>query len=177
MIAIGIDLSVSSTGFVVLESSDKGPPIVLEEAVIKPNSKLKGVSRYLDITRTIMQKIYSRNYDVIVLEGYSLNLRFASSVIPLVELGGILRFLFVTDKIKWVEVKATQLKKFVTGKGNAKKEQMLLQVFKRWGYETDSNDLADAYSLACMGLGYLMSLNGITKEQAWVTKEMQEVSF
>ena len=40
------------------------------------------------------------------------------------------------------------LKKFITGKGNAKKELMLLKVYKRWGVEFNDNNMADAYSLA-----------------------------
>ena len=34
------------------------------------------------------------------------------------------------------------------GKGNAAKELMLKEVFRRWGYDTSSNDQADAYALA-----------------------------
>ncbi len=41
-----------------------------------------------------------------------------------------------------------QIKKFVTGKGNAKKELMMKEVYKRWGFETDSHDIADAYAIA-----------------------------
>lgn len=41
-----------------------------------------------------------------------------------------------------------QIKKFTTGKGNAKKELMMKEVYKRWGFETDSHDVADAYAIA-----------------------------
>jgi len=44
------------------------------------------------------------------------------------------------------------LKKFVTGKGNAKKDLMLLKVYKKWGIEFEVDDLADAYGLARMAL-------------------------
>lgn len=42
------------------------------------------------------------------------------------------------------------LKKFVTGNGNAAKDNMLLGVYKKWGKEYGNNNLADAYSLARM---------------------------
>ena len=44
------------------------------------------------------------------------------------------------------------LKKFVTGDGRAKKDLMLLKVYKKWGVEFDNDNLADAYSLARMAL-------------------------
>lgn len=40
------------------------------------------------------------------------------------------------------------LKKFVTGKGNSPKDVMIKCVYQKWGFDTDSNDLADAYGLA-----------------------------
>lgn len=53
------------------------------------------------------------------------------------------------------------LKKFVTGDGRAKKDLMLLKVFKKWGVEFEDDNLADAYSLARMALENY--LNGTTK--------------
>lgn len=44
------------------------------------------------------------------------------------------------------------LKKFVTGDGRAKKDLMLLKVYKKWGVEFDNDNLADAYGLARMAL-------------------------
>ena len=44
------------------------------------------------------------------------------------------------------------LKKFVTGKGNAKKDLILLKVYKKWGVEFENDNLADAYGLARMAL-------------------------
>lgn len=41
-----------------------------------------------------------------------------------------------------------EIKKFVTGKGNAKKELVMKDVYKRWGFETDCLDLSDAYAIA-----------------------------
>lgn len=41
-----------------------------------------------------------------------------------------------------------EVKKFVTGKGNAKKELIIKEVYKRYGFDTDINDIADAYAIA-----------------------------
>ena len=40
------------------------------------------------------------------------------------------------------------LKKYATGKGTSKKQEMLLQIYKRWGVEFSDDNAADAYALA-----------------------------
>jgi Holliday junction resolvasome RuvABC endonuclease subunit len=45
-------------------------------------------------------------------------------------------------------VPPTVLKKYVTGKGNASKAQMMEGVAKKWGPQFDNDNLADAYALA-----------------------------
>lgn len=47
-----------------------------------------------------------------------------------------------------VLVAGTTLKKFATGKGSGPKAVMLKHVFTKWGYDTDNDNLADAYALA-----------------------------
>ena len=46
-------------------------------------------------------------------------------------------------------VPPTSLKKYVTGRGTGvQKNQMLLQVFKKWGVEFPDDNAADSYGLA-----------------------------
>jgi len=45
-------------------------------------------------------------------------------------------------------IKPTTLKKFITGKGNAKKSTIIKEVYKRWGFNTDNDNTADAYGIA-----------------------------
>lgn len=46
-----------------------------------------------------------------------------------------------------LQVPPMTLKKFAAGKGNAKKQEMLLQIYKRYGVEFNNDNAADAYSL------------------------------
>lgn len=39
------------------------------------------------------------------------------------------------------------MKMFLASKGNLKKELIMKEVFKQWGFDTDINDEADAYVL------------------------------
>lgn len=48
----------------------------------------------------------------------------------------------------------TQVKKFATGKGTAAKNTILLAVYKKWGVEFQSDDEADAYTLARIARGF-----------------------
>ncbi len=45
-------------------------------------------------------------------------------------------------------VPPTSLKKYVTGKGNTQKNQMLMHVFKKWNLEFTDDNAADSYALA-----------------------------
>lgn len=45
-------------------------------------------------------------------------------------------------------VTSNQLKKFATSKGNAEKSQVLKSVYKKWGFDAETDDEADAYTLA-----------------------------
>ena len=54
----------------------------------------------------------------------------------------------------------TQVKKFETGSGVAPKDNMLKSVFKKHGFDTTSNNVADACAIAYLGKGYYEWMNG-----------------
>ena len=64
----------------------------------------------------------------------------------------LLRLYLYRHTVDYKVIAPGTLKKFVTGKGNAKKDLMLLKVYKKWGEEFEVDDLADAYGLARMAL-------------------------
>jgi crossover junction endodeoxyribonuclease RuvC len=164
--SLGIDLSPSATGLVLLEAGDglTGPQ-VLEEREIKVKG-LAGMARYAAIVTDLMQTIHAHKPGRIVLEGYGLNLKNAASVVPLVELGGLLRFMLHLDGLEWLAPTPGQVKKFVTGAGNAPKDQVMMHVLKRWGHVSKTNNTADAFVCAAIGLAHLGRAIGATKEMA-----------
>lgn len=159
--SMGIDPSVSATGIVILGESGETHPELLFEQEIK--SKFTGMKRVQDIAFKVMGIIHTTKPDRIVIEGYSLG-KNMNSTIPLVELGGVLRLMLYLDGLKWFDPRASELKKFVCGKGNGEKAMIMMHVLKRWGHESATNNTADAYGLACMGLAQANRLPGITKE-------------
>jgi crossover junction endodeoxyribonuclease RuvC len=88
---------------------------------------------------------------VVVVEGYGYANPY--TLATLVEFGTVLRAaVFKQASILMVEVAPAQLKKFVLGKGNAKKDQVRLGVYKKWGFEHPSDNVVDAYALGRIGL-------------------------
>ncbi len=156
-VVIGIDPSLNNTAYCILGGSE---PVIGKVAV----GKRRGMERLFYIEGDIGALLVAYHPDLIVIEGYS----YASThqAHQAGELGGILRRLFFRECIPWVEVAPPTLKKFVTGKGNADKNLVMLNVYKRWGVETGSDDEADAYGLAKAGQ-YLLKggCGGLTKAQ------------
>lgn len=165
--AMGIDPSVSGTGIVVLMGGEQKPTHV--ETL---SSKLEGLNRTKDIVTRVMQTVESVDPTHIVIEGYSLNMKNASSVVPLVELGGIMRLMLMLDGKGWYDPRAGELKKFVTGSGTAPKDKVMMMVHVKFGYMSENNNIADAYALAAMGLAYEGFLPKATKEMAQIAKKM-----
>ena len=170
--SMGIDLSTSGTGLVLLQASGLAKPDCLFETELKP-SVAAGAARNRFISRHIMEFVHSHKPDKIVIEGYSLNLKNASSIVPLVELGGLLRFCLHLDGLSWYDPTAPEVKKFVTGKGNAPKDVVMMNVFKRWEHESKTNNTADAFVCAAMGLAVANQLPGITVDMRLIAGKMK----
>jgi len=106
-----------------------------------------------------MRLIHIRDYlsaiikaeDVVYIEGLSYG-SIGAAKAQMSAVHYVIRLFLHEREIRYKVIAPTVLKKFVTGKGQCKKDLILLKVFKKWGVEFDSNDLADAYSLARMAL-------------------------
>ena len=173
--SLGLDLSTAATGVVLLRETPEGPPVTLSAYEIKPKG-LKGIALRRTIVTEIMQSVHALKPDVIVLEGYGLNLKNASAIVPLVELGGLMRFCLHIDGLEWFAPTPGECKKFATGKGNSPKDVVMMHVLKRWKYEPATNNVADAYVCAAMGLAKHEALAGLTKDMASVISGMAALS-
>jgi len=142
---LGLDPSTKS-GIAVLTTGGE----VLHSEVVKYPKGLKAIPRAISITNSIMNIYSEYQPDHVVLEGYSLHSKF--NLASMVELGTVLRLALTTSGIDYHEVAPTALKKFVSGKGNCKKDVMILECYKRFGFETDDDNIADAVGLAHIGL-------------------------
>ncbi len=144
---VGIDLSRSNTGIVSVNTNSMG----VSSVCLKQPKKVHS-SRVLEYFYEAFHKLLKEG-DLVIVENYAFGKRFGSEKAG--ELGGILRLVCAQKKIPFVLVAVTTLKKFVTGVGKGKKELMQLKVFQKWGQEFKTNDEADAFGLAMVGVRFL----------------------
>lgn len=139
MTIIGIDPGMARLGVVVLDKDGK----ILHNAFWAP--PCRGVKRLQWIESAVSNLMEKHKVTDAVVEGYSFMSKWRAH--ELGEVGGVLRLLFHKKKIPFSVVAPPTLKKFATGKGNTKKEFLVLHVYKKWGEEFKTIDEADAYAL------------------------------
>ena len=147
---VGIDQSYHSTGLMVLDS--EGSILRQENFSIVKGSKIEKVEECLvEFEKKIdfIPKIH--NLQMVYIEGpaYSSS---GSSTLQMGALHYFLRLFLYKENIEFKVIAPTTLKKYIAGTGRAKKDLILLKVYKKWGVEFDISDLADAYGLARMAL-------------------------
>lgn len=140
-IILALDPS-TKMGIVVLEVTGKRVYVVLKEEY---SSKNKGMDRLGDIARKTSELLIKYKPDEVIIEGYSFMSKH--NLVTMAEVGTVIRFFLWQENYDYIELPPTALKKFVTGKGNCKKDLILLKVYKRWGFETDNDNIADAFGL------------------------------
>lgn len=148
MIVAGIDPSLSKTAIVIGDDADDFDVFTFPSKPIGP-SPAERVQRYDILVHSIMEVLRDLKPERIFIEGYAFGAKMAREVLG--EFGGVLRWHLVDLDPLLTEVSPMGLKKFVTGKGAGQKEQMMLGVYRNWGYEPKGNDDADAYGLWRLG--------------------------
>ena len=149
-IFVGIDQSYHSTGLMVLDS--EGDILRQENFSIVKGSKIEKVEECLvEFEKKIdfIPKIHNLHRVYIEGPAYSSS---GSSTLQMGALHYFLRLFLYKKHIEFKVIAPTTLKKYIAGTGRAKKDLILLKVYKRWGVEFDISDLADAYGLARMAL-------------------------
>ena len=157
MISIGVDLSFTGTGLVCLQDGKIKLQHEIKTEFESKNVKIR-LQRIKKISKNIQDFIKTsiedlgKNYipEIIVIEGYSFASRSGMAV-SIGELGGLVREMLSTIPKHFIEIPPSQLKKFITGKGNCEKNLMLLKTFKMFNEEFDNNNICDAFGLAKIG--------------------------
>jgi len=176
-VAIGIDQSLTGFAMCAVELAD---PKHYEIWVY--TSPYKGVQRLDDIAHFIASKLefLQENgndvYDT-AMEGTVVQSPAAS---VLGELAGVVKLVLFAifeehpnERLKTpLQVPPMTLKKFVSGKGTATKDMMLLNVYKRYGVELSDNNAADAYGLARIASEYV-----IDDTEKTIVKKLQDSKF
>jgi Holliday junction resolvasome RuvABC endonuclease subunit len=148
---VGLDLSLTGTGVasvdgtrLVRSTGHKG------DTLVQRAHRLAGL--HAEITSALTGSI-----DLVAIEAPSTGHARGSSGSVHDRSG--LWWLVVTDLVDWgvpvVEVPPATLKKYVTGKGNAQKPDVRMEIFKRYGIDLRDDNEADAFALRALGLDLL----------------------
>jgi Holliday junction resolvasome RuvABC endonuclease subunit len=172
-IALGIDQSL--TGFALTALSVEDPSKHLTWVYKSPYF---GIERLVDIRQWLVDHFMwfeEQNLDVIdiAMEGTVLA---SHAALVLGELSATVRLAIYDhydDYLRFpLKVPPMTLKKYAAGKGNAKKQEMLLQIYKRWGMEFNDDNAADSYALARLVSG---STDGAI--EAAIVEQMKDAKY
>lgn len=118
---------------------------------IRPPKELKDAKRLVYIRNSLVEILEQHPTIVLgVMEGYSYG--SANRKFVLGEVGAVVKLSMADADIELHGAAPTQLKKFVTGKGGASKEEVIAAVNRRWDVGVCQDDMADAYGLARIAL-------------------------
>jgi len=148
---LGIDQSLTETGFCILNNGKRDT-----SGIIKLNSKIipEKINYIIEQLKDILSND-SINY--ITREGFSYG-----SVNQAFKLGGLgLAIDCAFYKNNFYIIPPSLLKKFITGNGNSKKDQMMLQTYKKYNIEFKNNNECDAFGLAMFLYKFLLWNKGL----------------
>lgn len=161
---VGIDPS-TKTGLVVLEDELNEPIVDIEIT-----SKVKeDPQRFMDLARQIVTHIIAN--DVICIEGFSYGSK-GKGVSTQYGIGWAIREELIRNGYTYYDVSPSSVKKFATGKGNAKKDAMVLPIYKKWGFTHTSDNVRDAYCMAQMAKG-INDTSNLTEYQKEALKKVK----
>lgn len=106
--------------------------------------------------------------DAVVLEDYGFTkVQSVDSIVTQCYVGFVIRRLFWNNSVPVIEIPPTTLKKFI---GANKKDEVMMKVYKRWGFEAKTNDQADAYVLARIGVNLIGAAAMSKEDKATLSK-------
>lgn len=155
---IGLDMSLTSTGVCncFIEHGDilSAPTHTI---ITTPKGFNTRRERVVHIIKRIRDIISSSCTQIFLIEMYAFAHK-STNVVQLGELGGMVRqYAYKESGIEPIEIPIGSLKKYMTGKGTGKKEDMKLAVYKKFkkDFQNRSNDECDAYCLCRLGADLL----------------------
>lgn len=166
MITLGVDLSLTATGIAVLEDGKLLYRGVIRSKPVgkKPKDEIARINTIVEQVIVHIEKYTPR---IVVLEG----LAFMAKGTSLAQLSGLnylVRQALYKMEIEFIIVAPSSLKKFITSRGNAQKDEMMLFVYKKYGVTILENNENDAYCLAQVGLALIDKERKITNIQKQV---------
>lgn len=153
---LALDLSLNSTGWATCDL--RNDAAVWGALVNPPEGKAghrEGLPRLHwiaeEITKLLGGTPLSKVY--VVIENFSFG--SANKAAEIGMLHGVVRYMLFRAGVANVMIAPTQMKKWVVGKGVAEKSLILKYIEKRYGYDCDQEDAADALGLMTLARALL----------------------
>jgi len=139
---LGLDISYTDTGMVIIDQDDN----ILMQRPIKTDPA--HFSNKFERIAYILTEIGLPQITLGCIEDYHFG-KNAQTSISLVELGFSIRKNFYANKIPFFTAVPSQIKKLATGSGKSGEKAIILkEVYKKWGFDCNDNNVADAYAMA-----------------------------
>ena len=164
---IGLDLSLTAPGWYFCDVC--GSAANAQCGTWQPQGR--GLDRMDWICRKVLRLIPEHDDARVIIEGFAFGAK-GQAIYEIAGLGYIVRLALRYRGVPVLEVAPAQLKKYATGKGNATKEIIIREVFRRWGFEARDNNEADAFVLGQIGLALAGLSEPSTEFQRVVLKDL-----
>ena len=155
---LGLDLSLTATGFFLLRDDGSNKNCEINTDPKRFPSLIKRVSAIAD---KVVENLDGEKIDLVLMEDYYVG-QFAQSVITLSALGTMVRHNLLKNGYRYITAKPATIKKFESGSGASKKGNMIKDVFKHHGFDTSSDNIADACAMAYFCKAYWDNAHGDT---------------
>lgn len=144
---VGLDISLTGTGFFL----KRGTEIEIKTIKTTPNTAPNDLERLRSIRQSIMELIPAGTA-MICVEDFFVPRRASQmgAAKGLIMAGTLIRVALLEKGLPFYTVAPTQLKKFITGKGNSPKSLVVREVYKKLGIDAGDDNQADACVLAHM---------------------------
>ncbi|MEK5167156.1 hypothetical protein NYE69_33280 [Paenibacillus sp. FSL R5-0527] len=160
---VGIDPS-TKTGLVILDRDGN----ILDTMEITAEGEDPG--RMANIIAETVENL--EQGDVVAIEGFAYGAK-GNAVGIQYGIGYGIRIEMYNGGTNYIEVGPGQLKKFASGKGNTKKDELAVHIYKQWGFEHHSDNVRDAFVLAQIARAVKLG-TATTKYQQEVVKAILE---
>jgi len=166
MLIMGLDIS-TKTGLAFVTDVDGHVEIIRGVEVTSP---LKNGQSEVERWEQYMEKLFLQidqvqqeygSIDRCFMEGYAFTPHQGrDTIVTQVAHGTSARMMVEHMDIPYHQVSPGNWKQFLTGSGTLKKDQIMMALFKHFGYEAKTDNIADAMVIALFGLYASASISG-----------------
>ena len=154
MIIIGLDISLTGTGVVVLKDDQVVHEILIKSKPPENKNNITEIERLILIRDKMISLIKENPPDLVVIENMAFMAK-GTSLTQLAYLNYSIRAYLWENGIKFLLVAPPSLKKFITGHGRAEKDEIMDIIFTKYHIAATDNNIADAFVLAVIGRTFL----------------------